>query len=429
MLRERSPWTRRPHPPSHRPPVYSGSRGQSRVCVRVELGSGLLPRAGTASPSSPFRRGHPEDRAHGGHASSPDCARASPGSSGTHLRSLPLDPSPSPRAHPAARAAWTLGAPEIDRSLAGGLDAAALHEVKGEGCGTAAADWMAALGFALRLALRRLDALASRSGGAPAQILWCWPSVLARELGRPYGQGLAGLGSCAVLLSFRRDAARQRRALGHGGGLEIAEPGARHRCRARGGADAGAPLEPRRRRGLDAVPPHHRSACSPPRRPPRPAGASARARAQRTPSRRAPPARAATPSRSSAAARARARGRLRRFYWNGPMRRIVSVWLPAWPIERMRRAAPASVPDDAAARAGRDRAATASASPPSTRARRQRACAWARRSRMRAPRCRLFCRALPSRAATAWRFCGWRAGAGAMVRVATPTVRTVCGSR
>ncbi len=29
------------------------------------------------------------------------------------------------------------------------------------------------------------------------------------------------------------------------------------------------------------------------------------------------------------------------------MRRIVSVWLPAWPIERLRRAAPASVPDDA----------------------------------------------------------------------------------
>ena len=90
--------------------------------------------------------------------------------------------------------AWTLGAPEIDRYLAGGLNAAALHEVKGEGCGTAAADWMAALGFALRLTLRRLDALAPHSGGAPLQVLWCWPSGLARELGRPYGHGLAGLG-------------------------------------------------------------------------------------------------------------------------------------------------------------------------------------------------------------------------------------------
>jgi hypothetical protein len=91
-------------------------------------------------------------------------------------------------------AAWTLGAPEIDRYLAGGLNAAALHEVKGEGCATAAADWTAALGFALRLTLRRLDALAPGSGGSHPQILWCWPSLLARELGRPYGQGLACLG-------------------------------------------------------------------------------------------------------------------------------------------------------------------------------------------------------------------------------------------
>jgi protein ImuA len=36
--------------------------------------------------------------------------------------------------------------------------------------------------------------LAPRSGGAPLPILWCWPSALARELGRPYGHGLAGLG-------------------------------------------------------------------------------------------------------------------------------------------------------------------------------------------------------------------------------------------
>ncbi len=104
-------------------------------------------------------------------------------------------------AHGAAHA-WTLGAPQIDSYLAGGLHAAALHEVKGEGCGTAAADWMAALGFALRLTLRRLDALAPRSGGAPAQILWCWPSVLARELGRPYGHGLTGLGLASSACLF-----------------------------------------------------------------------------------------------------------------------------------------------------------------------------------------------------------------------------------
>jgi hypothetical protein len=100
-----------------------------------------------------------------------------------------------PAAHGAARA-WTLGAPEIDRRLAGGLDAAALHEVKGEGRagGTATGDWAAALGFALRLALRRLGAFEPRSADTRPQILWCWPSVFARELGHPYGQGLACLG-------------------------------------------------------------------------------------------------------------------------------------------------------------------------------------------------------------------------------------------
>jgi protein ImuA len=103
----------------------------------------------------------------------------------------PTSQTARPRAHDATRS-WTLGAPEIDRRLAGGLDAAALHEVKGEGGGTAAGDWAAALGFALRLILRRLDALGPRP--APARILWCWPSALARELGRPYGQGLACLG-------------------------------------------------------------------------------------------------------------------------------------------------------------------------------------------------------------------------------------------
>jgi protein ImuA len=103
----------------------------------------------------------------------------------------------------AAPRAWTLGAPAIDRRLAGGLDGAAVHEVKGEGGGTAAGDWAAALGFALRLGVRRLDALSSAS----AHILWCWPSALARELGRPYGLGLAALGldpSCCLFVETAR---------------------------------------------------------------------------------------------------------------------------------------------------------------------------------------------------------------------------------
>jgi protein ImuA len=102
--------------------------------------------------------------------------------------------------HDSAHAApvWTLGAPRLDRRLAGGLDAAALHEVKPESPTGAAAGasfagaWAAALGFAVRLAVRRVEALDAL--GTPARILWCWPCVLARELGLPYGQGLAFLG-------------------------------------------------------------------------------------------------------------------------------------------------------------------------------------------------------------------------------------------
>ncbi len=93
-----------------------------------------------------------------------------------------------------AARAWTLGAPQLDRRLAGGLATAALHEVKPESGAAAsfAGAWAAALGFSMRLAVRRLHALDAQ--GTPARILWCWPSVLARELGLPYGPGLAFLG-------------------------------------------------------------------------------------------------------------------------------------------------------------------------------------------------------------------------------------------
>jgi protein ImuA len=91
--------------------------------------------------------------------------------------------------------AWTLGAAELDQRLGSGLDAASLHEVKAEpqATGVAAGNWAAALGFALRLAVRRLQSLDASSAGAP-RILWCWPSVFARELGVPHGHGFAALG-------------------------------------------------------------------------------------------------------------------------------------------------------------------------------------------------------------------------------------------
>jgi len=102
---------------------------------------------------------------------------------------------------PAASPPWTLGAPEIDAHLSGALDGASLHEVKPQGCiadtaaGASAGDWAAALGFALRLAVRRVAALRAHAGThAPAPVLWCWPSAFARELGLPCGQGLAALG-------------------------------------------------------------------------------------------------------------------------------------------------------------------------------------------------------------------------------------------
>jgi protein ImuA len=102
---------------------------------------------------------------------------------------------------------WTLGAPEIDRRLAGGLDAAALHEVKSEGRAAAAGDWAAALGFALRLAVRRLKTLEAQPSAMPAHILWCWPAALSREVGLPCGQGLAFLGlepSSCLLVETQR---------------------------------------------------------------------------------------------------------------------------------------------------------------------------------------------------------------------------------
>jgi hypothetical protein len=108
--------------------------------------------------------------------------------------SLPPSLEPSQR----RQSGWTLGVPDFDCRLAGGFDAAALHELKpehraGAVSGAISGNWAAALGFAFRLAVRRLRGLAPDPYGAP-RILWCWPSVFARELGVPYGHGLSVLG-------------------------------------------------------------------------------------------------------------------------------------------------------------------------------------------------------------------------------------------
>lgn len=106
---------------------------------------------------------------------------------------------------------WDLGAPALDGWLpVGGLDPAALHEVKPH----QHRDWPAAIAFTLRLAARQIGALRdggrreelerASAGRRPARseagasglgsILWCWPAALANEVGRLYVPGLAALG-------------------------------------------------------------------------------------------------------------------------------------------------------------------------------------------------------------------------------------------
>jgi protein ImuA len=112
--------------------------------------------------------------------------------------SLIASPS-SPELASQSQRLWTLGVAELDHRLVAGLDAASLHEVKAESqpsgvaAGASAGNWAAALGFALRLAVRRLQSIEA-SPASPPRILWCWPSVFARELGAPYGHGFAALG-------------------------------------------------------------------------------------------------------------------------------------------------------------------------------------------------------------------------------------------
>lgn len=104
--------------------------------------------------------------------------------------------------------AWTLGIPHLDTALSGGvaplgLDCAGIHEVKPVTArnASAIASWGVSIGFALRLAVRRLEALQSVSA-APALIVWCWPKALANELGHLHAAGLAGLGLNPARLLF-----------------------------------------------------------------------------------------------------------------------------------------------------------------------------------------------------------------------------------
>src|SRR5260221_4453287 len=98
------------------------------------------------------------------------------------------------------RLRWELGCLTSDGLLPKGLEPNALHEIKGEPSafhGASAADWMAGIGFAARLAVRRVDALAvSRTTPSLARpwVLWCWPRPLAGEFGSPSAAGFLRLG-------------------------------------------------------------------------------------------------------------------------------------------------------------------------------------------------------------------------------------------
>jgi protein ImuA len=113
------------------------------------------------------------------------------------------DRAPPPLASGSEPEKWCLGVPEIDGRLGpGGLETDALHEIKPALCEEGGGDWTgavtAAIAFALALSQRRRIALetahAARGTPPPGPMLWCFPSDLAQEIGRPYPAGLASFG-------------------------------------------------------------------------------------------------------------------------------------------------------------------------------------------------------------------------------------------
>jgi protein ImuA len=94
-----------------------------------------------------------------------------------------------PTAERAAR--FALGAPGVDAFLGGGLGRACLHEIHAPW----SADWSAAAGFSLAMALRA-------ASGRP--LFWARQDFLEGEAGRLNGVGLAEFGVDPVILSLVR---------------------------------------------------------------------------------------------------------------------------------------------------------------------------------------------------------------------------------
>lgn len=118
---------------------------------------------------------------------------------------------------------WSFGCRAMDQRLPQGLDGSGVHEVKASAhpSGASAGDWMAGLGFALRLAVRRkrmlVRAARGENGGSLQNgspwLLWCTTRAFAAEYGRLSAHGLRQLGidpeEVLLVETAREDAALQ----------------------------------------------------------------------------------------------------------------------------------------------------------------------------------------------------------------------------
>lgn len=220
-------------PPPHRPPLHGISRSKpAPPSSPAQTGAGSCPSRNGELPlavpadryDTPAGRSvrHSPDiladlqakiRAieRTGSAAMPP-GRADPRDAATH--DISIENGATAHAAAALATPWLLGAAEVDARLGPrGLDPHAIHEIKP---GTAIADWGAALGFALRLAVRRLRApdrgphdRGPHDRGIAGRILWCATDRMTGEIGRPHGIGLLRLGidpAALILVEARRPA-------------------------------------------------------------------------------------------------------------------------------------------------------------------------------------------------------------------------------